>query len=667
MASRRARPARPLFWRIGGKNDPKPPSLTASSTRVELGNKRAIQAVLNARQDWQRQAIDNLHAIGELSYGVGVPANLISRVTLFVATTADESDSDPVRVDGDSDDEQKAIASLDQLGSMVSRVDIQHDLAMNLLTTGEAYLIRIAPREGQTDENGDILVPPTPDRWEIRSILEVERSGDSVKLYDLLVDSFITLDPDMGDTFIRIWRPDPFNHQFATSHVRSILGPAEELLWWDSAAAAVAKQRLALAGLIGIPSNLELPEESEEDAGLSGAQRWVTDFLKKTINAIRNPTDASAAVPYVYTYPFNERGTSGIEVTEFERPQDELLEARTQRSLQRIEQGINLPVGVISGLGNTTHWGGGMVEQSVFRDHVEPLVLLVCSALTRSYLIPTLLQNGVADAEKYFIWYDASKLIVHQDQAANYFRAAELGGVNLTAVRRAIGARETDAPTDDELEKLAEWLATVRGRGPKEAQVEEQGQPNVEDPNAAPTENAPGKRTSEDDKGPATRGKGRDPVQASANGNGHAPSYDRSLVLGRLQVLCDEKCRRALEKANNRLVSRAKKNPAYKEVIRNVATQDVAATLGREAVTRLGDHDLFDDAFSDIHSRVLAVLPSNTLALDSIVPITTLATELRLLCSRALFEPAVGGMMVPIELIENALGLESLPTSAFSS
>lgn len=626
-------------------------SLIASAHRVDLSVDGAVKRVLNIRQKWQRQAIDDINAIGQLQYGVSIPAALSSRVNYFIATEADEVDSAPIRVLDKTGDAKVAIDTLARLGNTLTITDLIYNLAFNLLGPGECYLICIAARPSQSNAEGQLIVPATPERWVVRSINDVEPFGSSLRTFDELTHLPVVLDQE-GDTYIRIWNPDPFRSALATSHVRAVMSSAEELLWWQASASAAAKNRLVTAGMIGIPDNLDLPSDSATDSRLSGNQRFLNKVMDTMMASLKDPTGPAGAVPLLFSYPTNDQGKSGVEVIEYKREHDELLERRTERCLIDIEQGINLPVGVVSGLGSTTHWGGGMVEESVFRDHVEPLVILICSALTRAFLWPILALKGVPDPTKYFIWYDPSNLIVHRDKSANALRARELLIINETATRRELGYKETDKMERDEKDEFIEDLGAVR-RGPSQQGIV--GNPSETtstptDPNAPPSQNAPGDRTSEDTKTATTRGRGRKAIAASANG--HSP------LIAQLQVLCDEKCRRALEVAGNRLRNRikGKRNSQWSSAISGIPSIQVAATLGREAVVTIGASDLFDGAFSDISSRLYVLTPDDA-ELDIASSSQNLTAHLRAVCAEALFTPPDASLMVTAQAIEESLVL----------
>lgn len=327
-------------------------SLTAAATPVDLADSSIIQHVLRTRQKWQTQAFEAYDACGELKYGVNFLASLISRLTLFVAEhDATDPEAEPTAVTDPAITEQFA-----RLGTVVERSELQRELAIQLLVPGEGYLVGIQP--------GKEPWRPVSERWEMRSIDEVVESGDSVVIVASPTDDQpIRLTREAGDTFIRIYRQHARYSDYADSHVRPILSTIEELLWVDSAFTAIAKNRLVTAGVFEVPQSMEAPATTPEESKMTGSQRLAKKLWEAALRAIQNPAAAEAAVPIFVTYPDNEARKSGMNHNEIKRPQDEALLARNDYLLRRIAQGLNLPVEIVFGLGQATHWGGGQVEE----------------------------------------------------------------------------------------------------------------------------------------------------------------------------------------------------------------------------------------------------------------------------------------------------------------
>lgn len=576
-------------------------TLIAAGKKVDLSKQNAVANILRRRELWQEQSWNTYDAVGEVKYGVNYIAFLSSRVILYVGTQPEQLDAAPSRLGVDDNgepvdltgDDKLAVDTLDRLGAPVTRADKQREMAVCLLVPGEYYLICIGAR-------GD-----TPEKWLVRSQDEVITEGDNTYVIDPDTDEKVLLDSTQGDTFIRIWRQHAKRHHYADSHVRGILEPAEELLWWDAAAVARAKQRLGDSGAVLVPSDMETVEQSEEDAQLSGAARTAKRLQEAAMVPIKNPGAPEAASPIFATYPANEQRKSGLEHITFDRPQDQLLEKRTDRCLQRIAQGLNVPVEIISGLSQAAHWGGGAIEEAVFREHVEPIVILICAALTQSFLHPILEEEGVTDFDKYVIWYDASNLVVHPDMGQAADRGVELGAISRAAWRRMRGIPERDKPSDEEAAAILEWLQATRsgqgGLNENQGVVKNPQKPSQpHDPNAPPG-GPEGRNPSEhppvDQPAGPLRGPGQKPIAASLNG-----TFD--VFAARIEALADERIRRALEKAGNQLRSRANKVSSYKQSLRGVKPEYVAATLGKEAATKLGIDDLFSDSFESVPSRI---------------------------------------------------------------
>lgn len=637
------------------------PALVAGGQLIKLGDDTAVQAILKSRQEWQKHAWDVADAVGEVGYGVSILAALMSRLNLYPVEFPDDRSLMPVPTNNPD-----IIAIFERLGSYTERADLQGELTVHLLVPGEGYLCGIQPGEGRDNEE---------EFWAMASTEEVEKttlpSGlATIKLKEWTEkgeDLVLNSSTDPPDTFIRIYRRSARHRQKADSHVRSILGAADELAWWDAAAAAAAKSRLAQAGIVAVPSNMELPAETEEEHKLSGNQRLLKRLYQAGVTAIQNPGDASAALPIITSYPWNERGTSGIEVIAMDRPQDELLEKRTDRALTRIAQGMNLPVEVITGLGGASHWGAGQIQESEFREHAEPLAVLIVNALTTAFLRPIAKDDGVSNPDRFGIWYDASNVIAHRDKARNVIRAVELGAANWKALRREIGLSEGDAPNEKEQEAILAWLSSVR-RGTGQQGIvknpEKSPESNGQLPGDIPQENLPGDRTPVEQPAAPLKGRGQNVIQSSANGYDPTSAIHSELI-SRLQVMCDDSVRRALEKAGNKLRSRANKVPSYKSAIRGVATEDIAATLGREAVIKLGINDLFDGCFTDISARfthwcdralthIAALEHRDPTYLTHTSAASNLTTALRTIASEALFSPAAT-VYVPTSLITKTL------------
>ena len=144
---------------------------------------------------------------------------------------------------------------------------------------------------------------------------------------------------------------------------------------------------------------------------------------------------------------------------EWGRKVDDSMLQQVEETLNRILAGIDFPKEAVSGLVNLRYSNAVIVDDNMFRLHIEPLILLIVDSLTEVYLRPllkraTIEQNGNADVElldRIVVWADSSEIVTRPDrsQAANdgYDRRI----LSADAWRAARGFADTDAPDPDEL------------------------------------------------------------------------------------------------------------------------------------------------------------------------------------------------------------------------
>lgn len=671
-----------MFRRLSRRNDSTPVTLQAAGYNVDLGDESAIQATLRNRQQWQDQVWDAVDVCGELSNAVMTLGNLLSRIPVFAAEYPDEPDGEPIRT---TDPEVIRIA--ERLGTPQEISLLLKQAAIQKLLPGEYQLIGIQPAPNRPNK--------TREEYFICSIAELKAEGDSA-IVEHPSGANIKLVKGR-DTWVRVWTPHPRKHRLAYSPVRPLLNNIDELVWWDMAASAVSKSRLGQMGMVMFPSNIEAPIQADDPPGLTGSARAIARWMRTVTKGIREPGTPSSSVPVAMTYPWNDKGVSGVEVINFPRSDDELMEKRTDRNLHRIAQGFPLPPEFFFGTGDATFSGASQISRDKLTENVEPFVVDLIADWTRHWFRPILAQSG-KDPNKFLFWYDPSNLLIipRWEEQAN--KGVELGLVSPKAWRRINNISEADKLDGgpENAEELLEWIRALRGREGNAA-VQEDGEPVDEDAHLgnSPTELKDGESHPPRSKPAApARGKGQ-PVMASLNGNGQRDLGQRLAeidadLMSRLQVMASEQTRQALIKAGNFLRNRARKNPSLRASIKNSAPEDVASILGREHVTTLGTDGIFDDTFTDVPhkfdlwcSRAVdacieaASLPPTIvssgafqLAYSTEDAATQFVRDLKELAAGLLFtlddlketKPEQGDQMVPARIIRKALAAVGNPS-----
>jgi hypothetical protein len=196
----------------------------------------------------------------------------------------------------------------------------------------------------------------------------------------------------------------------------------------------------------------DYPYDSDDDMNQAYTPEEAADeFEDQLIDAmttpIRDEDSASAVVPLIIRGPA-ELGDA-IKQFKFERSFDPALAQRADRVLERILQGLDVPKDIVTGLANVKYSNAVQIDESLYKAHIEPLMLLIADAITVVYLRPYLLANGFdpVQVERICVWYDPSQVATRNDRAADADAGFDRGAISGDTWRRAHGFTEQDAPT----------------------------------------------------------------------------------------------------------------------------------------------------------------------------------------------------------------------------
>ena len=432
-----------------------PRGFSASAERIFAGS--SLEKVDRREpQAWQTAAWQFSDAIGEVKFAAGVLGSILSRVRLYagvvddiqrapVSVTAFMEALGPVEGAVQAGVTEEALKYADEIvsdlreQSMGGTSTLMRNSAVNIWVAGEFYLIRDT-------------------KWRIASVSELTRSTDPRGGYELITTRTgkqprKKLDPD---AFVaRIWRNHPRWSGEADSSLLGVLDPCEELVLLEQAKRVITRSRLNAGGLF-VPDGVGTIDLEKQ--------------LFETANTpIRDESAAATIVPLLLQGPA-ELGKE-IKLIDLSRRVDEDLLKQEERLIDRLLSGLDLPKEFVTGLSGVKFANGIVIDDELFRSHVEPLALLIVDSFTQVVLRPSLRAKGIPEEiiNKCVVWYDPSTVISRPDrsQAANdgYDRKV----LSAKAWRAARGFTELDAPDDDEiirrlaLEKamIAPEMATV--------------------------------------------------------------------------------------------------------------------------------------------------------------------------------------------------------------
>jgi hypothetical protein len=451
-----------------------PRSLTAAAAQVRINDRGEAEQFKSRRtagsSAWQSEAWEYYDAIGEIKYAFNLVASVVSRIRLYAAIIDNPAET-PLAVRSSNSIEprlalaaERALARLDS--AYGGQAGMLRDAALNLAVAGECYLVQMPERTGSG----------LPESWDIRSVDEIIVTAKNqyavAPRRDIASPSgggsstqankgLITLP---NKAFVgRIWRAHPRFSEESDSSLRGLLDLCAELLLLNRTFRATARSRLN-AGALYLPDGLSVagspdpdyPYDSETDLspGIT-PEETADEFEDQLIDAmttpIRDEDSASAVVPLIIRGPA-ELGDR-IKQFKFERSFDPALAQRADRVLERILQGLDVPKDVVTGLANVKYSNALQIDESLYKAHIEPLMLLIADALTVVYLRPYLMAVGFspAEVERLVVWYDPSQVATRNDRAADADSGFDKMAVSFESWRRAHGFNENDAPRPDEV------------------------------------------------------------------------------------------------------------------------------------------------------------------------------------------------------------------------
>lgn len=468
---------------------PAPSYVTATPDALVAAAQRLTGSLtdhLIQNRAWQREAWDFYHAEGEFWYGTEWLANACSRVRL-VAAVKDPGSAEPRVLDPDdeslSPNDRMAVDVNDELsGGVGGRSMMLKSIATKLSIPGEGYVVG-EQRPTSTGELG-------PAVWTVRSTDEIRRreyvtqrkstsSGPLSRIapgqvqetgpspYEVQIEENRWVPLADESIVCRVWQPDQQYSFRACSSALPALPILREIDLLNRRILAECVSRIAMNGLLLIPSEATFPTRPEfKDA----ADPFIAELIDIASKAIKTPGSAAATMPLPLKVPADL--IEKVRHLPFITPLDpKLFEAR-DRAIKRLAATLNVPQEVVLGIADVNHWTAWQIDESSVKMHISPLVEVICHGLTVSYFRPRLEAAGMApgDADRYVIWYDASELTTKPDLSIAAKDAHDRGVISDAAYRREAGFGDDDAPdmkSDDGLKQQV--LVALALTGDKQA------------------------------------------------------------------------------------------------------------------------------------------------------------------------------------------------------
>lgn len=434
-----------------------PRSLTAAVKRIDLKAPPQMgQASWSSSNDsdWQAEAWKMYREVGELQSVCRWMGASAARVTLYAAEVDDETG----RADTPSDNANAVKIVSDIAGGAVGQSDMLRQAAILLTVVGEYYIGVLV------DETGE-------ERWATIAADRVKTGMDG--RYEIREHTdWRPINPETESIF-RVWDRDPQNPEQATSSLRAALPVLREIRAMDQVISAAALSRVAGNGILMIPSEVNIPDGNAPSAGdvpgvppssrirstdsANTLSRTLTAIMKK---AIDKPGSSASVAPLVLTAPKDT--IDGFKHLRLDTDLTEQALKTRERAIHRLALSLDIPPEVLTGLGDSTHWNAELVDESALRQHIAPMMSIICEAMTRAVLEPMM---GESDAgTEIIVAFDMSSLTQKQDKSESALAAFSSGAISVQALRRELGFSEDDSPSElqgsEYQRQLAEKMVT---------------------------------------------------------------------------------------------------------------------------------------------------------------------------------------------------------------
>ncbi|OLT33650.1 hypothetical protein BJF84_21180 [Rhodococcus sp. CUA-806] len=413
-------------------------SLTAAAKVIHGSNVASSTKAQYKKQTWQNESWELRNQVGEFRFAGDRVARAVSQVKFFGAKLDNPlNDPDPL-TEGPAYELSNGMFGV--------RARTQQSIkraAQQLGFVGESLLVV------SEDEYGNHKFDPM-------STTELTGAGQSWTVNDGLEPRKLRDD----ELVIRCWSPNPEQSGLPDCPARAVLSSARTLRELSKHTSAQVESRLAGAGLLFIPKEIEVmagqgdPDRGDEDD--EEIDPFIADLMDMMMTALSEPDSAAALVPLIAKVP--AEFVDKIKHVTFSTPLDPQAKDLRAEEIRRIALGMDSPPEVLLGMSSgANHWSAWQISEDEVTLSVLPVAATIAHALTVGWYQPALQQLGVADWEKHQIWFDASSLELRPDRSKDaqaLFDKKELSAASLLAEN---GFDEDDAPDDKERATRELW------------------------------------------------------------------------------------------------------------------------------------------------------------------------------------------------------------------
>lgn len=424
-------------------------SLVASSVRYTGSAAR----IYNPSQAWQREAYRHYGICGEARFAAQFFANSLARASLYTAS---------LDANGKFERDPATHRNMQELGRIFGPQTSSQMLAaigLHLTIAGECYVVGRDHVVPDFDADPEYQMANKGEVWEVVSTLEMQVTGDKWAINYHNGRQPVDLSDD--DLIIRIWRPDPEKRIEADSPFKALLPVLREIEALTLHIFAQTQSRLAGAGILFMPQGMTFPAPTDENGNpveTSSDAEGLMRVLADTMMAVKaDQGNPASLVPIVVTAP--DEAIDKARLMHFWSELDEKALEMRNSAIHRFALGMDLPPEQVLGMssnpgtggGNSngvSHWGAWQIDESTITIHIEPMLEVIVSAITVSFLRNAADTDGV-------VRYDTTRLRLRPDRSKESIELYNLGLVKAEVVIRENGFEPEDMMDEEERKR---WL-----------------------------------------------------------------------------------------------------------------------------------------------------------------------------------------------------------------
>jgi len=400
---------------------------------------KANDTRLRSNEEWQSTAWDFFDLVPEYHQACAITGSLLSRAKLVVMERGQDGTWAPTT---------NAVA-LDAgrrlYGGEEGQVEMLRNLGIHFSVAGGGYLI------GPNDD-ADFM---KPDKWQIAASSELSKTGNTLRLNGKeLKNSWA----------VELYKPHPRDNRKYDSPTRAILPVLNELVQLMKRSAAQIDSRLTGNGLMLFPSEVEFPsvpvkrnhgDPEPSTSTQAGDMGGLLDMLVEVGGeAMQDQSSPSAQLPIFGTVPGDYLGKT--EHHKFWSDLDAAMPALRLEQIRRIALGMDMPPEVLLGNAGSNHWNAWLSDENSVKIHGEPLLRIITSSITNGYL-RVALDGLVDDVSRFAIIADTSQMRMRPNRSKEAIEAFKLGELSPVAMRRENGFEESDAPSEEDRQRMLLW------------------------------------------------------------------------------------------------------------------------------------------------------------------------------------------------------------------